>query len=190
MLPRLCIPRNTKLAHKYGIFTNIPPLSFRMYAIYTHVPEFRRSQDFSRQVCLAEGAPSYGSSEHQEAQWSRRGPLSLDLRPQTALKGSSWGMNLNWGPWHFERSQLAAWGRICIRSKLTMSAPHRRVRGPQGVPLSLVGALTPVAPRWPRPCLRACLKKTFILNHTVVKKSREKSLDTSWTTLWLVSHQN
>ena len=31
-----------------------------------------------------------------------------------------------------------------------MAISHRRVRGPQGVPLSLAGALAPLAPRWLR----------------------------------------
>ena len=40
-------------------------------------------------------------------------------------------------------------------SKIAMANPHRRVRGPQGAPLSLPGALAPVAPRWQVPT-RTC----------------------------------
>ena len=54
MFARACIPGNTKPARKHGVFTNVPALAFRPYAICTHVLElctrqsvFKKKTSFS-----------------------------------------------------------------------------------------------------------------------------------------------
>ena len=37
---RACMPRNTEMACKHGIFINVLTLAFRMYMIYRLVPKF------------------------------------------------------------------------------------------------------------------------------------------------------
>ena len=40
MFTRAYIPRNAQPTSKHGVFTNDSALTFRIYAIYKHAPEF------------------------------------------------------------------------------------------------------------------------------------------------------
>ena len=81
----------------------------------------------SRDWCMRPGGPV--------VRWPQEAPLALDLGTQLAPGCCSWALGLDWGPWHFERAQLAAGGLICIPRKFTTATPQRRVRGSCGGPV-------------------------------------------------------
>ena len=87
-----------------------------------------------RDRCIRAETPSYGGAPGDPivsngAQWLLSGS-------QLAPECLGWARGLGWGHWHFQRTQLAAGGLVCVSRKFATMTPYRRIRGPRGGPVT------------------------------------------------------
>ena len=82
MFQRVCILKNPQHAGNNGIFKNVPALPFRIYTIYTHVPEFRTRQSIFKKDIHSESPGMIGHSLRLFVEKKKMKLLFIYLRKQ------------------------------------------------------------------------------------------------------------